>query len=716
MPSYKLDIIVNAKDNASRVLGGLGRTLGGLGKVAGIGFGVAAAAAVGAGVVITKVTKDAIRVATDFESQMSILAIAAKSSGLAFDGLEAAALKVGGDISLIGVSASGSADAMTGLYKAGLTTTEIFGDLDGYMAGTAKLGGALRASIDLAAASELDMVQASDLAAIALSTFGGELKTEEERAEFVNSAMNNMVKAADASVASVSDLAGALSVIGPTASAFGFSFEEMNNALALLSTRGIKGAEAGTSLKSMLTNMMRPTAKTVGAMNELGISLYDSEGNMRSLSNIVGQFTTSMAGMTEEQKNAYVQQIAGTYGMKALQTLMAEGVEGWDAMAKATANASGIEEQAAAKANTLAGAQEALAGALETLKITASKELLPILTDLTRWAAEMVTKYGPTVVAVVGNIAEAFRGFIGFLSGEDEYADWFVDLVEKLPGWLQPIVGLIGQLIAGGFSFGDMLPPEALVLWESFQRLLDTLGAWWDVNGPAIMESARQLGRVLKEAFMELAERVLPWLAEKLDQFGVWWTENGPLIVAFVDNVAKAIAIMALVVSNMWIFVKPVLDLLLGHIALIAKMIMQLATGDWAGAWQTMQDTVSNAWNFIQGVIETAIAVIMVAIDKLVEKIFGVKLPSWLGGKGNQESSESDDDGGWGLQHGGLASGPTIVGEMGPELLDAMPGSRVYNNQQTRNVVNNFNQTVNTRATSPSVQQDYRMMQARIPR
>ena len=712
MPSYKLDIIVNAKDNASMVLAGLGRTLGGLGRMAGIGLGVATAAVIGTGVAVAKVTKDAIGVATEYEGKLSILNIAAKGYGLTLEELSATTLKVGGDTRLVGVDAMQTADSITNLFKAGLTANEIFGDLDSYMADTASLGGALRASIDLAAASELDMDRASEVAAITLATFGGGLETVEERTKFVNWAMNDMLKTADASVASVSDLAASYSTIGPTAAAFGFGLDELNIALGIMSTRGITGAEAGTALKSMLTNMMRPTKKTQAAIDELGISLYDEEGNMRSLSNIVKQFTTSMAGMTEEQKNAYVQQIAGTYGMKALQTLMAEGTEGWIDMTKAIAGAATIEEQAAAKANTLAGAQEALAGAWQTVQIAAAKELLPILTDLTRWAAEMITKYGPSVVAVVKQIAEGFRAFVGFLSGEDEYADWFVDLVEKLPGWLQPIVGLIGQLIAGGFSFGDMLPPEALVLWESFQRLLDTMGEWWAIYGPEIMVTARELGRVLVGAFMKLVQEVLPWLAEKLDQFGAWWMDNGPLIVTFVDSVAKGIALLAMAVVNMWIVVQPLLDLLIGYIANMARLVMAIATGDWAEAWDAFGDIVFNAWEFITNTIKTAIAVLGVIIDQFLQKVFGVRLPKWLGGPGEQ-TGEGE---GWGTGTAGTTrpatpAPSTLAGALPGDQPTAGPWSDWSGSGNQTN--NNYNMTVNTRATTGTVQQDYHMMTAR---
>ena len=712
MPSYKLDIIVNAKDNASMVLAGLGRTLGGLGRMAGIGLGVATAAVIGTGVAVAKVTKDAIGVATEYEGKLSILNIAAKGYGLTLEELSATTLKVGGDTRLVGVDAMQTADSITNLFKAGLTANEIFGDLDSYMADTASLGGALRASIDLAAASELDMDRASEVAAITLATFGGGLETVEERTKFVNWAMNDMLKTADASVASVSDLAASYSTIGPTAAAFGFGLDELNIALGIMSTRGITGAEAGTALKSMLTNMMRPTKKTQAAIDELGISLYDEEGNMRSLSNIVKQFTTSMAGMTEEQKNAYVQQIAGTYGMKALQTLMAEGTEGWIDMTKAIAGAATIEEQAAAKANTLAGAQKALAGAWQTVQIAAAKELLPILTDLTRWAAEMITKYGPSVVAVVKQIAEGFRAFVGFLSGEDEYADWFVDLVEKLPGWLQPIVGLIGQLIAGGFSFGDMLPPEALVLWESFQRLLDTMGEWWAIYGPEIMVTARELGRVLVGAFMKLVQEVLPWLAEKLDQFGAWWMDNGPLIVTFVDSVAKGIALLAMAVVNMWIVVQPLLDLLIGYIANMARLVMAIATGDWAEAWDAFGDIVFNAWEFITNTIKTAIAVLGVIIDQFLQKVFGVRLPKWLGGPGEQ-TGEGE---GWGTGTAGTTrpatpAPSTLAGALPGDQPTAGPWSDWSGSGNQTN--NNYNMTVNTRATTGTVQQDYHMMTAR---
>jgi TP901 family phage tail tape measure protein len=315
------------------------------------------------------------------------------------------------------------------------------GDVNGYMEDGTQLGGALRASIDLAAASELNMVEASDLASIALSTFGGELETEEERARFVNDAMNNFVKAADASVAEVSDLSAALKNVGPVAAGFGFSLQDTNNALAVLSTRGIRGAEAGTALRSMMTNLMRQTPKVTEALEAQGIALYDEQGNMMELVDIIGQFQVATESMTEAQRNQFVQTVAGTYGMKSLNTLMDEGIEGWYEMANATENATGIASQAEARAGTLAGQMEALEGNIETLKIRAGDELLPALKNLATTGNTLTTLFGSKLIGPVDSFGEALEKVTGFVSnffllieeGEDPVTSIKASLMKVLP-------------------------------------------------------------------------------------------------------------------------------------------------------------------------------------------------------------------------------------------------------------------------------------------
>ena len=532
----------------SKVLGGIGKIAAGV-MAAGVAAGAAAIAGVAA------VIKSTLPLAADFQAQLVGLQLAASQSGLSFDELHDIALQVGGDTRLLGVSATGAADAMTGLYKAGLTTTEIFGDVNAFMKEGAELGGALRAAIDLAAATELDMVQASDLAAIALATFGGELESEEERANFVAMAMDNLVRAADASVAEVADLAAALSLVGPGAVAVGLSIEDVNNALAILSTAGIKGTRAGTALDGMLRSLQAPgdeAAKTIAA---LGIELYDVDGTFRELPDIIGQFSkaltvgakttkkmstltagerkeltklqkqrakaiktldeyhkglrgttqtektrlTAMAKleeqinilnidmtplidkseqyttvtdtMTEAQRNQALGAIFTAQGQRAMNTLLAEGTEGWDAMTEATAAATGIQEQAAARAATLAGRMEALQGQIETLKIGIGEASVPIAEGITEAFSGLIEEYGPA-------LTEAFEEIGKWLAEElPKGIDWLIEnipkAIAKMDEFLEGIgLDLIDVTEAWDEETGKWITSIELVE-EPLQRLRD---------------------------------------------------------------------------------------------------------------------------------------------------------------------------------------------------------------------------------------------------
>jgi TP901 family phage tail tape measure protein len=370
--------------------------------------------------------KESIQIASEFESQLAILSTAAAESGKSVEELGDIAIAVGADSKVLGASASGAAEAMTGLYKAGLSSTSIFGDLEGYMAGTSELGGALAAAFNLAAATTLDVAQASDVAAVALATFGGELETDEEKAVFMEGALDNLVKAADASVAEVDGLVEALKFVGPTASQMGMSIEDTNNALALLSTAGIQGSMAGTSLGAVLGDLTKGTPKATKALEALGIELFDEHGEFRDLVDIVGQFEVSMADMTEEQKTNYMTSIFTRQGLRGMNVLMAQGVEGWNNMADATENATGIQEQAAARSETLEGIMEALDGQIETVRIQFVNSFKPALKEFGKVAISVFEMVGPKLEKfftmfgdwLTENTPRAVKALTSVLSGD----------------------------------------------------------------------------------------------------------------------------------------------------------------------------------------------------------------------------------------------------------------------------------------------------------
>lgn len=348
--------------------------------------------------------------AAEFETGMNVMELAAKSSGTSLEDLRAAAIRVGGDTELAGINAAQAADAMTNFYKAGLQTNEIMGDLDAYLQGGTSLTGALRAAIDMAAASEYDLSAASEAVTVAMATFG-------IKAEDATKITDSFVRAADASVASVPELNDALVNIGSTFAAFygntmegTESLNQLNTALAILSQRGIKGAEAGTALKSMMTNMMRQTSSVQDAWAALNVSLYDSKGQLKQLPTIIGELGQALSGLTEEERNQYIQTLAGTYGMKAMNTLLAEGTDGWAEMEKAIGDAATTQDAAGARTRGLGAAWENLKGVLETVILQGTSPLMETVTGVVRGLADLLSKLvmiNPFWFKLAGGIALA---------------------------------------------------------------------------------------------------------------------------------------------------------------------------------------------------------------------------------------------------------------------------------------------------------------------
>lgn len=511
---------------------------------------------------------DSFTMAVDFESSLSRLAIAASSTGLSFEELSAAAIAVGGDSSLLGVSASSAAEAMEGLFKAGLSNTEVFGDLQGYLAGTAELSGALRAAIDLAASSELDMVQASDLAAVALATFGGELDTEEERAQFITAAMDNLVKSADASVTSVSGLGEALSFVGPTASQAGLSFQDTTNALALLSGAGIEGSRAGTTLEAMLRSLIAPTDQAQGEFKKLGIELFDQEGQFKDLSEIIGDFEGALAGMTDEQRAASLGTIFTAQGMRSMNVLLAEGADGWNEMATATENAAGIQVQAAAKSATFAGKMEAFQGVIETLQITLGTQFLPVAGELLTWVTSLAETYGPPLISLIEGAVDEFTSLSSAMGRDFPWED-------IMPEWM------------------------ADVMYELLDSL-DLLASFWTDNGPAIMKIAQETFASVMESIGELSKEVLPFVVEQFTKWVNYMVDNGPKIVTVLGGIGKAVALAADVIVNMWKIAEPIFGALVDVIIGMNEVVLNVLTGNWQGVWDSAVKIVEAAWRGIQ--------------------------------------------------------------------------------------------------------------------
>jgi len=517
-------------DKSTGFLNKFGKALVNVGKVAAL---AAIAGVTAASVALVKFGKSSITVARGFEDSMAVLGVAASSTGLTVEELGDISIAVGADTRILGASASGAGKAMTGLFKSGLTTTEVFGDLNGFMNEGAELGGALRASFDLAAASELDVAQASDLASIAISTFGADLETAEERANFINFALNNMAMAADASVANVPDMVEALRMVAPTAGAMKIPIEDVNNALAILSTRGITGSMAGTSLNSMLTSLQAPTEMATKWLDALGIDVRDATtGEMLPAVEIIGQFETALGGASAAERDAALASIFTIRGLRAMNVLQAEGVIGWNDMVEATANAATIQEQAAARGATFSGAMEALNGTIETLQIVLGSVLLPILADLARSFADFIAQHIPAIEAgfeaVVGWLGEKIPAAI-----EIGATFWENTLLPAIQAVSDFISGTVAPVVANVIAwFGENLPAA----------LQNTADFWDAVLLPIVQAYADYITGTLAPIVMD----IITWFADNiptaLETSGSFWeTTLLPAMATVSDFIANTL-------------------------------------------------------------------------------------------------------------------------------------------------------------------------------
>jgi len=607
----------------------------------------------------------AAKVAGDFESQMNILSVAARGGSTSLEDLRNVAITAGQDVRLVGVSAADVAGAMTGFAKAGLNTNQMLGDMQGYLAGTTEMGGALRAAIDLAAASELDLGQASDLVTITMNTFG-------LSADQVVGAMSNYVQAADASVASVSDLRDAMINIGPTAASFGFSLADVNTALALLSTRGIQGAEAGTALKSMLTNIMRGSKESEQALKDLNITLYDEQGAMRSLPEIISQLQYALNGLTDEQRNAYIQTLAGTYGMKAMNTLLADGEDAWNNMESSIAGAATMQQSAAAQTKGFNAAMENLKSSIETFMITAGTPLIEnVFTPLVKILTEVMgklAKMNPNWIkwaVIIGGVITAVGGFL-MIVGQ---AAAGISAIAGLVGLAGPLfAGLGAAVAAAAAAIGAALAPVLLIVaavaavaallylaWKNnflgIRDIVEQLGYAVEAVFAFIKESFAAIGAFLrgdisfeqlvdkvKSAFGDLRDaldEILPNIKATIDKhFGRIRDAAGKIwdkLIESLGPLGQFIDGIRVVFENVFGVIQDALGRIVETIGAFWKLITGKLSwkdfvGELGGIWDTFGDVIDESWTNILAVITRAWEAIKVVIRAAISAVGGIIL------------------------------------------------------------------------------------------
>ena len=300
-----------------------------------------------AGLAVAAFGVAAVKMAADFDQQMSTVQANTGATSAQMDQLRAAAIEAGASTVY---SASDSADAINDLGKAGMSVTDI-------------LTGGLTGALNLAASDGMAVGDAAEYMANALSMF--HLKGSQ-----ASQVADTLAAGAGKAVGNVSDFGEALNNCGAQANSFGMNIQETTGVLALFAQTGTIGAEAGTQLNSMLMKLAAPSTEAANTMKELGISAYDAQGHFVGMANFAGQLQKAEKGLTDEQRNQANATIFGSYAIKAANYLYEAGESGVNKWTKAVSESGYAAEQAAAKNNNLKGDLENLGGSMESLMIS----------------------------------------------------------------------------------------------------------------------------------------------------------------------------------------------------------------------------------------------------------------------------------------------------------------------------------------------------------
>lgn len=300
-----------------------------------------------AGLAVAAFGVAAVKMAADFDQQMSTVQANTGATSAQMNQLRAAAIEAGASTVY---SATDSADAINDLGKAGLSTADI-------------LSGGLSGALNLAASDGMQVGEAAELMSTTLKQFNLEGSDAGKVADA-------LAAGAGKAVGSAHDLGFALNQAGLMANSMGVSMTETVGTLSAFANAGMIGSDAGTSLKTMLQRLSNPTKEAQAQMDELGISAYDASGQFVGLENFAGQLKTSLGGLTQEQRNAALSVIFGSDAVRAANVLYSEGSEGIAGWTKAVSESGYAAEQAAAKNNNLKGDLENLSGSMESLMIS----------------------------------------------------------------------------------------------------------------------------------------------------------------------------------------------------------------------------------------------------------------------------------------------------------------------------------------------------------
>lgn len=610
----------------------------------------------------------AIKIGSDFQAEMSKVQSISGATGEELQKLSDKAKEMGSKTKF---SASESAQALNYMAMAGWETNQMLDGLDGVMM--------------LAAASGENLATVSDIVTDALTAFG--MKASE-----AGSFADLLASTSSKANTNVGMLGESFKYVAPVFGSIGFSANDAALALGLMANAGIKGSQAGTTLRGAITRLTKPTGAAADVMSKLGLTMTDAQGDMLPFKEVMDQLRSSFGNLTKEQQAQYAATLFGQEAMSGMLAIINASDEDYQKLTEATREYNGVAgEMAEIMQDNLQGQLTILKSQLEGVAIQIFEILLPHLMKLVQFLQKVVDWFsnlspatqetivkmaalaaalgpvliiGGKVVAGAGAIISAFSKISLAIAGKTAV----VGTATTAAGGLVAIKGALAA------AFTALTGPIGIAVAAIVGIIAIGIALWknWDT----IKEKASELKEAMSERWNSLKNKTSEtWNAMKNSMSQSW--EN-----------------MKMATSNAWQFIRNKVNEHGGGIRGIIGTYTEVYKKLWTSSLNVMDSITGGKFSNIVSKISNAFTNITSSIQKGIdrikewnatsvkEKVFSVTeniKKIFTGGSSGVASNFS----GTSFFQGGL----TMVGELGPELIQLPRGSKIYNDHQTKQIV-----------------------------
>lgn len=540
----------------------------------------------GAAAAVTALGGAAIKVGSDFEAGMSQVQAVSGASGEALEQLTEKAKEMGAKTKF---SATESAEAMNYMAMAGWKTEDMLGGIEGIM--------------NLAAASGEDLATTSDIVTDALTAFGMSASDSTHFADILAAASSN----ANTNVGLMGET---FKYVAPLAGALKYSAEDTAMAIGLMANAGIKGTQAGTALRSIMTRMSKPTKESAMAMEALGLSITDSSGKMKPFSEVISDMRNGFSGLTEDEQASYAAMLGGQEAMSGLLAIVNASDADFEKLSGAINDCNGsAAEMAEIMQDNLQGQITILQSGLEGLGVSLYETMQDTAKDVVKEAQGMVQQlqdafneggfqglvgaFGNVLAQIVQRIAEAAPTVI---EAAVSLVMSFCDGLKSAPGIGESGASLITSLVTGLMSCVGEIWTTAIVL---IGKLAEGIAA----GAPQMIQAASR-------AVLDVVECIVDWMPDILQA-------GADIIVALVGGIAGAIPTLIYQAS---IIILEFAEALVENLPVFVDAALQLVTGLVQGLIEGIPLLLDGAIQLFMSIQEA----LPVIIEQLLQELPGL--------------------------------------------------------------------------------------------